>query len=157
MVLHTVGQPLISQDDLYNDNHSHTIEPDSWSTPPDGLQWTLNNLQSTKYFALDSLDSEDAISRMLCWTIHYWKVAPIALVEDGNHWVVVHGYTANAAPKSSDDLSYTISSFDINDPWPATPTPGPPPPHSHDRTVWVDSVRGTIWTTLDAPTGGGSS
>lgn len=70
MVLHTVGQPLISQDDLYNDNHSHTIEPDSWSTPPDGLQWTLNNLQSTKYFALDSLDSEDAISRMLRWTIH---------------------------------------------------------------------------------------
>jgi len=36
----------------------------------------------------------DSISRMLCWTIPYWKVSPVALVEDGNHWVVVHGYTA---------------------------------------------------------------
>jgi hypothetical protein len=131
MVLHTVGQPLLSQDDLYNDNHGHSVEPASWSTPPDGLQWTLNNRQSAgKYFALDSLESEDAISRMLCWTIHYWRVAPIALVQAGNHWVVVHGYTASAAPNSSGDLSYTISSFDIRNPWPPTPTPGPPPPHS---------------------------
>jgi hypothetical protein len=142
MVLHTVGQPLLSQDDLYNDNHSHTIEPSSWSTPPDGLQWTLNNLQSTKYFALDSLDSEDAISRMLCWTIHFWKVAPIALVENGNHWVVVHGYTASAAPSSSDDLSYTISSFDINDPWPPTPTPAPPPPHGDADVCGTGGARG---------------
>jgi hypothetical protein len=142
MVLHTLGQPLISQDDLYNDNHSHSIEPGSWSTPPDGLQWTLNNLQSTKYFALDSLDSEDANSRMLCWTIHFWKVAPIALVEDGNHWVVVHGYTASAAPSSSDDLSYTISSFDINDPWPPTPTPGPPPPHSDGDSCGTGGAHG---------------
>jgi Papain-like cysteine protease AvrRpt2 len=29
MVLHSVGQPLLSQDVLYNDNHSHTIEPSS--------------------------------------------------------------------------------------------------------------------------------
>ena len=27
MVLHSIGQPLISQDDLYNDNHSHSVEP----------------------------------------------------------------------------------------------------------------------------------
>jgi hypothetical protein len=76
MILHSVGQSLLSQDDLYNDNHNHSVEPQYWSTPPDGLQWTLNNLQSTKYFALDSLSTEDAISRMLCWTIHFWKVSP---------------------------------------------------------------------------------
>jgi hypothetical protein len=142
MVLHSVGQPLISQDDLYNDNHSHSVEPSYWSTPPDGLQWTLNNRQTGKYFALDSDDTEDSISRMLCWTIHYWKVAPIALVEDGNHWVVVHGYTASAAPQSWDDVSYTISSFDINDPWPPTPTPAPPPPHSDGDVCGSGGVRG---------------
>jgi hypothetical protein len=149
MVLHTVGQPLLSQDDLYNDNHSHSVEPNSWSTPPDGLQWTLNNLQSAgKYFALDSLDAEDAISRMLCWTIHYWKVAPIALVEGGNHWVVVHGYTASAAPTSWDDLTYTISSFDINNPWPPTPTPAPPPPHSDGDVCGSGGIRGVADTNV---------
>jgi hypothetical protein len=142
MVLHSVGQPLLSQDVLYNDNHSHTIEPSSWSTPPDGLQWTMNNLQSSKYFALDSLDTEDGASRMLCWTIHFWQVAPIALVEDGNHWVAVHGYTASAAPTSWDDLSYTISSFDIKDPWPPAPTPPPPPPHSDGDSCGSGGARG---------------
>lgn len=143
MVLHSVGQSLLSQDDLYNDNHNHSVEPQYWSTPPDGLQWTLNNLQSTKYFALDSLSTEDAISRMLCWTIHFWKVSPVALVEDGNHWVVVHGYTASAAPSSADDLTYTISSFDINDPWPPTPTPAPPPPHTDGDVCGSGGNRGT--------------
>jgi hypothetical protein len=142
MVLHSVGQTLISQDQLYNDNHNHSVEPGSWSTPPDGLQWTLNNLQSGKYFALDSLDSEDAISRMLCWTIHFWKVAPVALVEGGNHWVVVHGYTASAAPTFGADPSYTISSFDINNPWPPTPTPPPPPPHTDGDTCGSGGARG---------------
>jgi len=142
MVLHTVGEPLLSQDGLYNDNHSHTIEPNNWSTPPDGLQWTLNNLQSTKYFALDSADSEDTISRILCCTIEFYNVAPIALVENGNHWVVVHGYTASARPSSFGDLSYTISSFDINDPWPPTPTPGPPPPHSDGDVCGTGGARG---------------
>jgi len=148
MVLHSVGQPLISQDDLYNDNHSHTIEASSWSTPPDGLQWTMNNRQSGKYFALDSLSSEDAISRMLCWTIHHYKVSPIALVENGNHWVVVHGYTASAAPASSADASYTISSFDINDPWPPTPTPAPPPPHTDGDTCGSGGTHGVATTNV---------
>jgi len=152
MVLHTVGQGLISQDDLYSDNHSNTIEPSSWSTPPDGLQWTMNHRQSTKYFALDSLDTEDAISRMLCWTIHHYTVAPIALVEDGNHWVVVHGYTASAAPTSSVDVSYTISSFDINDPWPPTPVPGPPPPHSDGDVCGSGGTRGVAATNVSYAT-----
>jgi len=135
MVLHSIGQPLLSQDDLYNDNHSHTVEPSYWSTPPDGLQWTLNNRQSGKYFALDSDNTEDSISRMICWTVHYWKVAPIALVENGNHWVVVHGYTASAAPQSWDDTSFSISSFDIT-----TRGRRPQRPHHLRRTATVMSA-----------------
>ena len=143
MVLHSVGTALGSQDDLYNDNHNHSVEPQYWSTPPDGLQWTLNNRQSAgKYFALDSFDAEDPISRMICWTIHFWKVSPVALVESGNHWVVVNGYTASAAPSSWDDLSYTISSFDLRDPWPPTPAPAPPPPHTDGDTCGTGGVHG---------------
>src|SRR5204863_9846321 len=98
------------------------------------LQWTLNNHQHGRYFALDALASEDAISRMLAWTIHHYKIAPVALVYGWQHWIVVRGYTASAAPASSIDNSYSIDSFDVNNPWP--PVPGfynpasaPPPPH----------------------------
>jgi hypothetical protein len=149
MVLHSIGQPLISQDDLYNDNHSHSVEPGSWATPPDGLQWTLNHRQSAKFFALDSLTSEEAISRMLCWTLHHYGVAPVALVEGGNHWVVVRGYTASAAPTSSQDTAYAMQSFDINNPWPPTPAarpgqvPADPPPHTDGDVCGSGGARAT--------------
>jgi Papain-like cysteine protease AvrRpt2 len=130
MVLHAIGQPLLSQDDLYNDNHNHTVEASDWSTPPDGLCWTMNNRQSLKHFTLDSTDSEDPISRTICWAIHQYQCAPIALVFGGNHWAVVRGYTASAAPASAFDTSYTIASFDLNNPWPPVPGPPGPPPHT---------------------------
>ena len=130
MVLHTIGQPLLSQDALYNDNHNHTVEASAWSSPPDGLCWTLNNRQSAKHFTLDSTASEDPISRTVCWAIHQYQCAPIALVYGGNHWAVVRGYTASAAPAASFDTSYTISSFDLNNPWPPVPAPPGPPPHT---------------------------
>lgn len=154
MVLHSIGQALLSQDDLYTDNHNHSVEPGSWATPPDGLTWTMNNLQSSKYFALDSLSTEDAASRMLCWTIHNFGVAPIALVESGNHWIVVVGYTASATPTSSQDTTYTISSFDINNPWPPTPAPLPgqtppdPPPHADGDVCGSGGGRGTADTNI---------
>jgi hypothetical protein len=130
MVLRAMGQPLLAQSDLYNDNHNHTVEASAWSTPPDGLCWTLNNRQSAKRFTLDCTDSEEPISRTLCWAIHRYQCAPIALVFGGNHWAVVRGYTADAAPQSSFDTSYTIASFDLNNPWPPVPVPPGPPPHA---------------------------
>jgi hypothetical protein len=153
MVLHTMGQPLLSQDDLYNDNHTHTIEASAWSTPPDGLCWTMNNRQSPRRFTLDSTDTEDPISRTICWAIHHYQVAPIALVFGGNHWAVVRGYTASAAPATSFDTSYTISSFDLNNPWPPVPPPPGPPPHTDgdvcgsggDRSVADINVAYATW------------
>lgn len=129
MLLHATGQPLLSQDDLYNDNHNHTVEAAAWASPPDGLCWTLNNRQPQKHFTLDSTVAEEPISRTLCWAIHRYQCAPVALVFAGNHWVVVRGYTASAAPGTSFDTSYTISSFDLNNPWPPVPVPPGPPPH----------------------------
>jgi len=138
MVLQEIGAGLLDQDDLYADNHSHsTIEP-GWYTAPDGLQWTLNDRRPasfSNYFALFALNTEEQISRKICWTIHHYNVAPVALVYGSGHWIVLRGYTASAHPSSSADTSYAIDAFDVNNPWPPTPsfyTPAsaPPPPHS---------------------------
>ena len=130
MVLEQCGAGLQGQVDLYNDNNSHSTTEAGWYTAPDGLTWTMNNRQSSKYFVLDALSTEDAISRMIAWTIHHYRVSPIAMVFGSAHWIVVRGYTTSATPSSSADVSYTISGFDINNPWPPTPTPGSPPPHT---------------------------
>lgn len=142
MVLHAIGQPLLPQDDLYNDNHNHSVEAIAWATPPDGLCWTLNNRQSQKHFTLDSTNTEDPISRTICWAIHHYQCAPIALVFGGNHWAVVRGYTASAAPAASYDTSYTISSFDLNNPWPPVPAPPGPPPHTDGDVCGSGGTRG---------------
>ena len=137
MVLDSIGTGILDQDDLYADNHSHgTLEP-GWYTAPDGLQWTLNDRRPAGFggwFALYALGSEDAISRKLVWTIHHYHVAPVPLVFGWAHWITVRGFDASAAPTNSADTSYSITAFDVNNPWPPTPsfyTPAlaPPPPH----------------------------
>jgi hypothetical protein len=147
MVLHEVGKGLIGQGLLYNDNHTHSVAESGWYTAPDGLQWTMNHLQYGKYFALDALTSEDAISRMIVWTIHHYKVAPIALVYGSAHWIVVRGYSASAEPKSSTDTHYTIKALEVNNPWPPCPSfyhlaPSVPPPHSHTDKCGSGGSRG---------------
>ncbi|MGD1057533.1 MAG: C39 family peptidase [Solirubrobacteraceae bacterium] len=142
MVLDTLGVGLIEQDELYADNHSHSTIEGGWYTAPDGLQWTLNNYQSHRYFALDALDSEDAISRKIVWTIHHYEVAPVAMVFGSAHWIAVRGYTTTGEPRSSDDTHYTIHSLDVNNPWPPTPSPGQPPPHAHHDGCGSGGVRG---------------
>jgi len=133
MVLAEIGAGLLDQDDLYADNHSHSTTESGWYTAPDGLTWTLNARRPASFgswFVLFALGSEDLASRKLCWTIHHYQVGPVAMVFGSAHWIVVRGYEASQAPSSSADTSYSISAFDVNNPWPPTPTPGPPPPHS---------------------------
>jgi hypothetical protein len=139
MVLDSIGAGLLGQDNLYTDAGNHTSEPyPIWYTAPDGLQWVMNDRRPAGFggwFALFALNTEDAISRKLVWTIHHYQVAPIALVLRGDHWVVVRGYEASAVPSSFADTSYTISAFHVNDPWPPVPSfynpaSAPPPPHS---------------------------
>jgi hypothetical protein len=130
MVLRASGLPLLAQDGLYNDNHGHSVESGAWATPPDGLCWTMNNRLPAKRFALDSTDAEDPLSRTICWSIHRYQCAPIALVYGGNHWLVVRGYSASAAPAGMHDVSYAIDGFDLNNPWPPVPSPPGPPPHA---------------------------
>ncbi len=152
MVIESIGGGIVDQATLYSDSGSHTSEPaPTWYTPPDGLQWVLNDRRPSGFggwFALYPLGTEDAISRKLAWTIHHYQVAPIALVFGGNHWVVVRGYQASAHPSSSSDTGYTISAFEINNPAPpvpspSTPPPPPPPPHSAGDGCGTGGVRGT--------------
>lgn len=140
MVLDSVGAGLLDQDDLYADNHGHSTTESGWATAPDGLLWTLNNRKPASptfngYFVLDALDNEDAISRGIVWTIHHYRVSPVALVFGWAHWIVIRGYTASASPTSFGDTSYSINGFMVNNPWPPVPsatdpTKAPPPPHS---------------------------
>jgi hypothetical protein len=142
MVLEECGVGLLSQVGLYDDNHAHSVAESGWYTAPDGLTWTLNNRQSSKYFVLDALSTEDAISRMITWTIHHYQVAPVAMVFGWAHWIVVRGFTASDTPSSSQDIGYTISGFDVNNPWPPTPTPAPPPPHTTGDVCGTGGTRG---------------
>lgn len=132
MVLDEIGTGLLLQDDLYNENHSHSTTEPGWATAPDGLHYTMNRRRPMGFsgsFGLLTPAREDVISRQICWTIQNDQIAPIALVYGSDHWIVVRGYDASDAPKEPADSSYTITGFDVNNPWPPTPQPGPPPPH----------------------------
>jgi hypothetical protein len=152
MVLDTIGAGILDQDDLYADTHSHsTIDAGvNWRTAPDGLEWTMNDRRPPAFnnsFVLFALSPEEAISRKICWTLHRYQVAPIALVYGWQHWIVVRGYTTSAHPTASTDNSYTIDAFDLNNPWPPTPslyTPAsaPPPPHTAADGCGTGSNRG---------------
>ncbi|MGA9596761.1 MAG: hypothetical protein WBV06_11425 [Acidimicrobiia bacterium] len=141
MILDSIGAGLLDQDDLYTDNHNHSTIESAWYTAPDGLQWTLNDRRPAGFggwFVTYSPSTEDTISRKLVWTIHHYQVAPAALVFGWDHWIVIRGFDASAAPSSSSDTGYTITAFDVNNPWPpcpswyapSAPPPPPPPPHS---------------------------
>jgi hypothetical protein len=169
MVLDSLGAGLLDQNTLYNDNHSHSTAEAGWYTAPDGLQWTMHTLEPPAPagpphygyydFVLFALDTEDAISRKIVWTIHYYQAAPIAMVYGSQHWIVVRGYSASAAPANINDTSYTIDSFDVNNPWPPTPSASnpalaPPPPHTDgtdgcgtggDRGIVNENISYTAW------------
>jgi hypothetical protein len=145
MVLAEIGAGILDQAGLYADNHSHSTTEGGWYTAPDGLTWTLNDRRPagfTNSFVLFALANEDLISRKICWTIHHYNVAPVAMVYGWAHWIVVRGYEASDVPASSADNSYTINAFDVNNPWPPTPTPAPPPPHSGSDVCGTGGERG---------------
>lgn len=162
MVLDSLGLGLLSQDTLYNDNHTHSTLESGWATAPDGLHWTLTNYSQGLPHAIPTnpsetvnwttlayhmATSEDAISRKICWTIEHYTIAASALVYGWAHWIVVRGYSADRAPTNVDDLGFSIDHFYVNNPWPPTPSASnsalaPPPPHSAGDGCGSGGMRG---------------
>src|SRR5438045_9455910 len=117
MVLNQIGAGLLSQDDLYDDNHSHNSpdeQTDGWYSGPTGLTWTMVARKPDNFghtFVIYSETGEDNISRTIIWTIRNYQVAAIALVMGWDHGVVVTGYKATAAPTTWNDGTYANVHF----------------------------------------------
>jgi hypothetical protein len=135
MVLEALGGGILGQDILFGAIQSHNLkETTGWYSAPDGIAWVLDNSPTTTpgTFAANICVDAASISRQIAWSIYDAELPAVALVYGQQHWVVVRGFQASALPKASDDASYSISSFDVNNPCPAVPDPakaGFPPPH----------------------------
>ena len=134
MVLAQIGAGLLDQDDLYADNHAHSVLESGWYTAPDGLTWTLNDRRPAELHEL---------VRPLCAretrTSSRGRSAGRSTTTRSRRWRwSTAGRTGSSCgatkrarrPQRSDDNTYSITAFDVNNPWPPTPTPGPPPPHT---------------------------
>jgi hypothetical protein len=121
MVLQQLGAGHDSQQDLYRDNHTHSVREAGWATAPDGLAWTLNQRDPSGHgFALQEMSSEDLASRALAWSLTQGMAAP-ALVYGYQHWVTVVGVVTSQTPTDAQDRNYTIQEFYIHNPWPPVP------------------------------------
>jgi hypothetical protein len=140
MVLISLGTPveMLLQDILFNEANSHSYADPSlpWSSGPDGMLWTIrtrNPAPDVHTFFLYVEDAEENISRDIICTIKLFKVAPIALIFDMQHWIVVTGYNVSQEPVGFSDSAYSILGFWIKNPFPVTPRDVqgllPPPPH----------------------------
>lgn len=123
MVLNYLGAGLIPQTDIKDLSDDNTSEP-FWATAPDGLNFVMNHLdpRGEGWFRLFEESDPYSITRKIIWTLHRFNVAPIALVFDMAHWVVVFGYDGiSAYPTSSTDNTYNIDNliFFVHNPAPA--------------------------------------
>ena len=88
MILDSIGSGLLDQDDLYTINNSNSHVESGWHSGPDGVAYTLETLKPHSFpetFQYTPSISEEAISRKICWSIHHYGVAPIALVFGNEH------------------------------------------------------------------------
>ncbi len=136
MVVDQIGGVFFDQVSLQDQIRSASrIDPTEllrWYAPPDGLNSILNSNAKAagrpNSFNLVIEDEEDFVSRHIIWTIHNFKVAPLALVYGAAHWIAIKGYEATAAPGRQFDVSYGILGFWINNPYPISTSVGTCPP-----------------------------
>lgn len=135
MILDSRGTGLKDQDTLYCSNHSHNIA--NWYTDPAGLTYTLNHYKPSpptfnNYFVIYTTNTELEGTEKIVHTLWKYGVSAAALVNKGDHWVVVHGVSTSVEPAPGS--SYSINGFWIHNPWPHLQDVKPPlvspPPHS---------------------------
>ena len=112
------GAPTINQDELWNTIQEHVLEDASWATDPPGLAGVLNDespaanrwiVHTTEEFLPDPATKKAAA------TMNTYDAPPAALINDGDHWVVISGITATEAP-SMDSAAFIIYTVRIHDP-----------------------------------------
>ena len=132
MVLAAIDGTVESLDRLYSriKNASHVEEGmtcddgtfKKWSSAPDGLAAAITDLSPSaleRPFRICSLDSDQALTRRVIWSIyrdHAQNIPQVVLVYGVQHWLVVEGYDTSDDPKGADDGSYTINAIFFKDP-----------------------------------------
>lgn len=131
MVLEAVQLPSKPQPALFDDAHDHGARDPAlwWRSPPDGVEWTLDNRGAAQAGAsVVSLTAETSLTRRLVWSLFKHSFPPIALVYGWDHWVVVVDYDVSRNPDGPSDGEYEIRALDIHDPWRVVEEGNPPPP-----------------------------
>lgn len=117
--LHGWGaNPAISQDDLWATIQTHVQEDDAWYTDPPGLAGVLNDESPAANHWNVCTSGEllpDLATKKAAVTMNSYNAPPAALINDGDHWVVISGVTATEAPKM-DSASFIIYTIRIHDP-----------------------------------------
>src|SRR5579859_6276361 len=97
MILDSIGAGLLDQNALYASNHSHNTQS-GWSTDPDGLHYTLNDLKPASfdnYFVTYRSDSEIDGSQKIVYTLWHYGVSTGTLVLGCGHWIAVRGVSTD--------------------------------------------------------------
>jgi hypothetical protein len=140
MALSGLGVLQQNQSALYEDARGFSAEPNSFAIDPDGLVQVLNQHAPARPYKVWAQPDVDSISRKICWSIKS-GMAPIALVFDGSHWVIVRGYQTSSDPTGPADTSYTIHGFEISNPAPELLSlPTPPSLHGPSDQCGVNSL-----------------
>lgn len=146
MVIEALGQPSRTQASLYDDAHDHGEQDPKkwWASPPDGIEWALENRAAMSRSALEivTFEAELTLTRRLIWSLFKHSMPPIALVFGWDHWVVVVNYDISQNPSGPSDTGYEIRAVEIHDPWRTIDDPDPPPPPP-PRHVTIDEWRET--------------
>lgn len=146
MIIEAFGQSSRAQAALYRDAHNHGDQDPKnwWASPPDGLEWALQNRAGAQGEPVEvvSLRTELPLTRRLVWSLFGHSVPPIALVYGWDHWVVVVDYQASRDPEGPSDTGYEVTALEIHDPW-RTAEEGDPPPPPPPRHVTIQEWRRT--------------
>ena len=141
MVIEALNQPSRTQDSLFDDAHNHGTEDPTalWSSPPDGMEWALEQRAAVSKSLLELVEFtlEMSLTRRLVWSLFQHSVPPIALVYGRDHWVVVADYDLNGTPSGPSDAGYEIKAVHIHNPW-LTEGEDDPPPDAPPEIVSLD-------------------
>lgn len=139
------------QTTIYNTIQSHK-QDNGFYTDPDGLRDTIMQLNpppAAGHFAIFSDTNRDVVMHSMLYWMAQRNYPSAALINGGDHWVVVTGYQTDIDPRTGNAV---LQSIDVNDPLPvpAMPQDDPCTPAnegSHGGTI--RNVTGSSWFSND--------